>query len=627
MPMAPTKHRPSLNLYLLALMVGTMLLAGIAGFRLSQRAGMQAMQVEANHRLDLFTAAIDSVVNQYTHVPGLIELNDEVLQLLAQPGDKKVANKTNRYLEKLNNRISSIAIFILDTRGMTLAASNWQRSDSFVGDNYAFRPYFQMAMRGKEGSYYAIGTSRGDPGYFVSQPIREHGRIVGVAVIKIGLSRLENSWLPLGSPVLIADDNGVVILSSVLGWKFTAVTPLSAEKLAEIERTRQYNQQPIGAFPLDIAAGVDSDTAQVIAIDKPMLSQSGAPYGAGKFLLQARPLTETGWKLLLFSDLKSVRNQAVSHGALAAVVAGFIMLLLLLLQQRQRNFRQKLEAQAMLKKANAELEEKVETRTADLTAANERLRGEISERERAEQTLRSAQDELVQAGKLAVLGQMATGITHELTQPLGAMRTLAGNAIEFMRRGDMATLEKNLDIIGKLVDQMGAIIVPLKTFARKSPAHPQAVDVAHALGSALFLLDQRLRRDAITLDNRCQPGIAIAWCDQNRLEQVLINLIGNAIDAMSDQVRRVLTLSVRHEGEERILISIADTGPGFSDKALAHLFEPFFTTKPVGEGLGLGLAISRDIVSDFGGSLSASNKSQGQGAVFTIDLPAAKEKP
>lgn len=625
--MAPAKTHHKLNLLLLALILATMLLAGITGFRLSQRAGMQAMQVEADHRLDLLTAAIDSVVNHYANVPSLIELNPDVLALLEQPADKNSGLRSNRYLERLNQRIDSIAIFILDTHGQTLAASNWQRSDSFVGDNYAFRPYFQTAMRGEQGLYYALGTTRGEPGYFVSQPIRDQGRIVGVAVIKIGLSSLENSWLPLGSPVLIADNNGVVILSSVLGWKMTALAPLSDSTRYEIKKTRQYNQQVIGRFPLSLPA--DGSEPQVIAIDLPLLSQLGAPYPAGKYLSLSRTLPKTGWRLILFADLKSVRNQAVSQGALAAVVAGFLLLLLLLFNQRQRHLGQKLKAQALLKEANAELEQKVEERTADLTAANEQLRAEISERQRAEQTLRSAQEELVQAGKLAVLGQMATGITHELTQPLGAMRTLAGNAIEFMRRGDQATLQKNLEIIGKLVDQMGAIIIPLKTFARKSPAVPQPVDIAEAVGSALFLLDQRLRRNAITLNNQCLPGQAIAWCDQNRLEQVLINLIGNAIDAMSDQVRRILTLSAWASGDGRIQITIADTGPGFSDEVLARLFEPFFTTKPIGEGLGLGLAISQDIIRDFGGTMHAHNSehANSHGAVFIIDLPAAKETP
>jgi two-component system C4-dicarboxylate transport sensor histidine kinase DctB len=263
----------------------------------------------------------------------------------------------------------------------------------------------------------------------------------------------------------------------------------------------------------------------------------------------------------------------------------------------------------------------VAARTSDLSTTNARLREEISERKNAERTLRAAQDELVQAAKLAVLGQLATGITHELAQPLGAIRTLSGNAAEFLRRGSVDTTEKNLAIISRLADQMGAIISPLKTFARKSPAVPARVDVAHAVGNALLLLDQKLQRNGITVRNRVAPDAAIAWCDQIRLEQVLVNLIGNAADAMAGQAQRSLEVTASAPAEGPVALCVTDTGPGLPADVQARLFEPFFTTKPAGEGLGLGLAISRDIVREFGGELAASS-APGGGACFRITLPA-----
>jgi two-component system C4-dicarboxylate transport sensor histidine kinase DctB len=284
---------------------------------------------------------------------------------------------------------------------------------------------------------------------------------------------------------------------------------------------------------------------------------------------------------LIFSDLQPMRAQAIGHGALAAVATGCVLLLLLVVAQRRRILRQKLEAKALLEQANAQLESKVARRTRALTDTNARLRKEVAERQQAEQTLRAAQDELVQAAKLAVLGQLAAGITHELAQPLGAMRTLSGNAIEFMKRGNLATVEQNLGIIARLADQMGRIITPLKTFARKSPAIPAATDVAHAVGAALFLLDQRLAKAGITVVNHCEPGRAVAWCDQNRLEQVLINLIRNAGDAMADSPTKTLTLAAAPTADG-VELSIADTGCGLPEGGA--LFEPFFTTKPPGEG-------------------------------------------
>ena len=339
----------------------------------------------------------------------------------------------------------------------------------------------------------------------------------------------------------------------------------------------------------------------------------------------ASALTELGWRLQIFSDLRPVRAQAFGHAALASVATGFVLLLLLVVAQRRRIIGQKLVAKTLLEQANAQLESKVARRTKALTDTNARLRKEVTERLQAEQTLRAAQDELVQAAKLAVLGQLAAGITHELAQPLGAMRTLSGNAIEFMKRGNLPTVEQNLGIIARLADQMGRIITPLKTFARKSPAIPAPADLAHAVGAALFLLDQRLAKADITVINRCEAGRDIAWCDQNRLEQVLINLIRNAADAMADAPHRELLIEAGPGEAGNIELSIADSGSGLPENG--QLFEPFFTTKPAGEGLGLGLAISRDIVREFGGDLRAENRPAG-GARFILQLPAApKEKP
>jgi two-component system C4-dicarboxylate transport sensor histidine kinase DctB len=266
----------------------------------------------------------------------------------------------------------------------------------------------------------------------------------------------------------------------------------------------------------------------------------------------------------------------------------------------------------------------VARRTQALTETNLRLQKEVVERQHAEATLRAAQDELVQAAKLAVLGQLATGITHELNQPLGAIRTLAGNALEFLRRGKSESTEKNLTIITRLADQMGAIITPLKTFARKSPAVPVRVDLGRAVGNARFLLEQKLQHSAVSVQNDCSPGRSFALCDQNRLEQVLVNLIGNAADAMRDQPRRSLSIAAAPDGDGAVLLTVADTGPGLPDEIRERLFEPFFTTKPAGEGLGLGLAISRDIVRDFGGDLEAGNTPEG-GARFRLRLPAVRE--
>lgn len=609
------------------LMIG---LIGFGGYRASEYQGMQTLRTDAGHRLDLFAAAVDGIVNRYAHIPATIQLNEEVLGVMQRPRHPASIHAANRFLQRLNEHIGSIAIFVVNERGIVIASSNWgDPDDSFVGEDLSFRSYFLDALAGREGRHFAIGITRGEPGYFVSHPIRNGTRVVGVAVIKISLGQLDKAWDLLGAPALIADGNGVVILSSVPQWRYTALSPLPLDTRVDIKLSRLYNDGPIGDFPVSVNPDPGPE-GQIVHMNlrtsAPGVPQvRGRPDVAGSYLVHGRGLQDVGWRLLIFSDLRPVRAQAFGHGALAAVATGFVLLLLLVVAQRRRIVRQKLEAKELLEQANAQLESKVARRTRALTDTNARLRKEVAERQQAEQTLRAAQDELVQAAKLAVLGQLAAGITHELAQPLGAMRTLSGNAIEFMKRGNLATVEQNLGIIARLADQMGRIITPLKTFARKSPAIPAPADLAHAVGAALFLLDQRLAKAGITVDNRLEAGRYIAWCDQNRLEQVLINLIRNAGDAMAESPVKTLLIDAAPQADGSLELGIADSGCGLP--ADGALFEPFFTTKPAGEGLGLGLAISRDIVREFGGDLRAENRPEG-GARFILNLPAApKESP
>jgi len=342
-----------------------------------------------------------------------------------------------------------------------------------------------------------------------------------------------------------------------------------------------------------------------------------------EFIAQSMPMPGTPWTLTVLSQLGQLRLRAATEGALAASGTAIICILALLAHQRAAQNRERQRARAALQRAYDELERKVEERTADLSAANLRLQEEVAERTRAEKVLRAAQDELVQAGKLAVIGQLSAGIAHELNQPLAALRTLSANAAKFMERGDLTTASGNLQRIGALVDSMGKITSQLKGFARKSSGRTVSVPVRPALENALFLLDGRLRKTRVTVRLDVPDAGVNALCDPNRLEQVLVNLIGNAVDAMDGQDEPVIELFAERRAE-RVFLSVRDHGAGISADAAQHLFEPFYTTKDPGAGLGLGLPISAGIIRDFGGNLLGGNHLDG-GAVFTVDLPAASE--
>ncbi len=611
----------------IAAIVLVLAVAAVVGFLVSEHYAMRGLRGDAQHRLDLLAGAVDNEVTRLTHIPGIIALNNDVLQLLREPkeGDARHRQAANRYLEQMSaQHVDSLAIFVMDTRGRVVASSDAIYSDNLLGADLSRRDYFRAAIGGAPYRQFAVDAVRDEPGYFFSQPIRDERqdwKIVGVAVLKSSIRGVERRWLVNDAPALVADGNGVVLLAAPPEWRYASLQPLSGERANELARQqfdgRDVGQSSLGVDLLRAEHGQELHLGREVSLP-PELKTQGRD-----FIVTSRNLSGTAWHLLVFSSVAPLRAQAMAHGALAAAASGCLILWAMYVRQRRRILQARLGAQALLEAANRDLEAKVEARTRDLSQTVQHLEEEVRERMRAEQTLRSAQEELVQAGKLAVLGQLATGITHELNQPLGAIRTLAGNSIEFLRRGNPETAENNLRIVCDLADQMGGIITPLKTFARKSPAVPSNVDLAQAVGSALFLFGQRLQKAGVVVENRCRPSECISWCDQNRLQQVLVNLIGNAADAMHEQHERRLEIDAARGDDGRIRLSVADTGCGLPGEALDRLFEPFFTTKPAGQGLGLGLAISRDIVRDFGGELRAENR-RGGGACFILDLPGGR---
>ncbi|WP_447778098.1 ATP-binding protein [Variovorax boronicumulans] len=590
----------------IVLVVGSSYLGYVRG----EKHEMGQLQIEANHRLDLFASTVVGLIRRLEHVPPTIQLNPQILALLRDPSNPSRVVAASAYLRRLNAHVGSMAVFTLNDRGVVVASSNDEfPDDSRMGTDVSFRPYFLEALSGRVGRHFAIGIDGKSPGYFVSHPIRDGAHVVGVAAIKISLQAVEETWEMVDAPALLVDANRVVIDSSKPDWRYTSLILQTAEQRVDQQLTRLYDNLQVPLFPL----------GPILAPQRERQLVSGQ-------MVLTRPLDGMDWRVMLFLDLGDVRHAALARAGTSGVAAAFFVLLCLVMVQAQRIQRQRYEARRMLETANADLESKVHVRTIDLRVANENLTHEVRERELAEQSLRAAQSELVQTAKMAVLGQLATGITHELTQPLGAIRTLSGNAEEFLRRGQMDPLAGNLKIISRLADQMGKIIDPLKAFARKSDAKLCSIDIGKTFKNALFLFGSRLRKMGVVVLNDTPTGSAYAWCDANRLEQVLINLIGNALDAMAATPKPCLMLraeQTNRRGEKKLWmrIEVEDNGSGLSPQAREQLFEPFFTTKDQGAGLGLGLVISRDIVHGFNGEISVADRIGG-GTCFVLMIPA-----
>ncbi|RQR63565.1 sensor histidine kinase [Burkholderia sp. Bp9126] len=589
--------------------------------------GIDELQRNAAVRVDRTTNALKSTLDRYESLPYLLGSHPLVQDLLAEPKRADYAARANRYLEDLNQHAHATVTYLVGADGLCVAASNWRAPDSFIGIEYRFRPYFIDAMNGRVGRFFGIGTISRDPGYYISQPVWRDGRIVGVVVVKLNLEWFQGA--DASEPLVVADEHGVVFLSSVPAWKYHTLKPLPGPVDASIYATRQYAQQPVTALPLRVERVLGAD-AQIVRL--------GPGRRAPRYLATQRRIGEPDWQLVTLAPIAPVDADARN----ATIVTGFgfvsVALLAFYWRMRRARVREMIRGRALLQQAYAELNRRVEERTADLSQANGQLQKEVGDRIRAEQELRAAHDELIQASKLAALGQMAAGITHELNQPLAALRSFSDNTRVLLDRGEQAAARENLEAIAALTERMGKITNQLKLFVgRARPRNEQAL-VVRALRSVIALLGERLRGVELVLtlrDGDGEPPRAapldlandhpelVARCEDLRLEQVLINLLGNALDAVASSAAAPRIEVAIDASAATLAIRVRDNGPGIPADLLPRLFEPFFTTKEMGRGLGLGLAISSSIASDAGGSLTARN-APGGGALFVLTLRRAR---
>lgn len=607
-----------------------------ATWRIAWARGIDLLRQQATTRAERTASSLGDTLERYESLSYLVASHPVVAEAL-ESGSPDALARADRYLADANAHAHADVSYIIRADGLCMAASNWDRPDSFVGSQYRFRPYFIDAMQTRVGRFFGIGTVSGVPGYYISQPVRRGDRIVGVAVLKLNLE-----WFPgtdANEPVLVADKHGVIFLSSVPAWKYRAVRDLPRDVAESIEKTRQYAGASILKLPITPVRALDTPDLHIVRVG----GRTTSPY----YLLIERPVRAPGWTLMTLAPVESVVDDA--RNATAAVGFGFISLCLLAFYWRMRlaRARERESGRAALQRAYAELNQRVEARTADLSAANEQLLTEVAERTRAENELRAAHAELLQTSKLAALGQMAAGITHELNQPLAALRTFSDNTRVLIERGELGAARDNLEAIGALTERMGKITNQLKLFVGRAQPSNACCQIARALRNALQVLQDRLRRvsfevrmrevarlpDAQTQDSAAEPGgyepidlraeypALIVHCDSLRLEQALINLIGNALDVLESVADPRLSIDL-DISDEALAITVRDNGPGISPEALPRLFEPFFTTKAASQGLGLGLAIASSIARDCGGTLIARNESAG-GAAFVLTLRRA----
>lgn len=550
---------------------------------------------QAQDRLALYGGTLHSEIEKFRNVPRVLASDPDVRVLLDRH-DAVLAQALSRRLQLLNSSLDASAIYVMDHDGLTLSASNWAEGvGSFVGQRFDFRPYYADAIEGRQGRYFALGSTSNLPGYYMATPVRRGEEVLGAVVVKMPMDEVERGWSGGGERVFVSDSHGIIFITNSPAWRYKSLHPLDTVERQLVRSSRQYGDAPLPLLGMVVGE-------KLVTVD-----------GRG-YVAASQPLADgDGWTLTVLVDAATAQTEARNSGLLAVLSMSLAGLAIYYMAHRSR----------LRRRQTRELERRVVERTAALTESNERLQGEIVERHRAEAELKEKQDELVQAAKLAALGQMSAGMAHEINQPLAALRSYADNAVVFLNMGRTDGARDNLTEIADLTERMARITGQLKQFARKSSGGLEPVDAAAMIESALALLSGRLRAEDVTLVWTPPAEPVKVWGDEVRLQQVLVNLLRNGLDAIKDRPQRQLEIGLLCLADG-VDLSVRDSGAGIAPDAMAQLFDPFFTTKPAGEGLGLGLSISEGIVRDLGGHLSAANH-PGGGALFTITLRRVEE--
>lgn len=605
----PLRLKPTRSLLTSGLALLACVFVAALAYRWSLGAQLAGQQRAANQRLAFAAQSLESLLQRNEALPALLALHSRTNLALQRP-DPQNLQAANAYLASAVALADVDTAYVMNTEGLTLAASNWNLPSSFVGQNYRFRPYFEAAMQGRIGRFFGVGVTTGKAGYFMASALPPEAPAPGVVAVKISLDAFEAALADGGDTVLLADGEGVVFVSTEPAWRYRTLAPLPADVRGRLQGVQQYGNHPLTPLHADGFRPADGDTLR--------LQQAGQQRD---FSVAARSVGPLGWQMLLLADQRPARQEALVAGLAGGLCAALVLGLALLRRLDRLGRAERAASAQRLREAHGMLEVQIAQRTREITAANAALEDRVRDLQQAEQIVRGTRDTAVQAGKLAVLGQMAAGISHELNQPLAALQTLSDNAIALHQRQRGDDVAENLRLISQLAGRMGRIVRQLKSFVRKEPPALSPCSVREALDHALLLLAPRCQAVDAQIAVADFDEALCVLADATRLEQVLVNLLRNGLDAVQHQAVREVRFAVEVQADASVLLRVADTGLGMDPEVQTHLFEPFYTTK-AGEGLGLGLAVSRIIVEGMGGTLAASNLPEG-GAEFTVRLPWA----
>ncbi|CDM61669.1 MULTISPECIES: sensor histidine kinase [Rhizobium] len=591
----------------LCLLLAVCYAATFPGRELATRSYMDEASLQAGSALRLAVSALAGHLSRYEPLPELIADHDDIKQLVSDPDNQALRDKANTYLKEINSLLESSDIYVMRMNGDTIAASNYDGPTSFVGENFSYRPYFQDAAKGSQARFYALGTTSLKRGYYFASPIRVSETIRGVIVFKVDIDSIEASWKGGEYKIFVSDPEGIIFMTGSPEWLYSGILPLTEERLERTQASRRYAEAVLKPLPM---SEQHMGGHRLITI-----ADGGA---TREYLTLSHYMNDADWTVSVLMDTSSVHAQARTMLIAVLLSIGLSGLVVAIVLQRRARAQERMRMQI---DARSDLEQRVEERTADLARVNQRIKEEIGERRLTERKLRQTQADLIQAGKLAGLGQMSAALSHELNQPLAAAKTYVDSAAMLIARNRVDEARDNLSRISALIDRMASISRHLRNFARKPNEKIGPVSLAAVMADTLEIVSARLKvADATLVVDLGEPSAAVQ-AGSVRLQQVLVNIITNAADAVEGFDDRRIHVVAASDGA-KVILTVRDHGPGVAPSIADRIFDPFFSTKGVGRGLGLGLSISYNIIRDFGGSLSVVNAQDG-GAEFRIVLDAA----
>ena len=585
----------------------------------------QVVTQQLNEAANKANLQIDSELDKFKQIPDLLSHDPRLLSYFEKsPKTDKISTaELNTLLFEWLGQSQADTIYIHDPSGTVVASSNYRKPRTFVGENFAFRPYFASAIKGHKTQYVALGARSDVRGYFLSSPLYIDDHIVGVITVKVSLENLENILTSDDFEIVVLDSNQVVFLSSQTPWLYHSLLPLTDQQQQDIAAQRQYGQNKISIIDAFNSSNQTTDASKVLTANK--------LFKLGTFNLYPATTSDNQYQVVAIKDTSSELLKVLQIDVIFIVIYSLVMLI-------AWSWRQTYLAKVALTELNQNLEQTVDKRTQYLKQSNQQLQQTLFQYQESQLKLKQTEQELTQTAKLAVLGELSASINHEINQPLAALRTYSENSVKLLEMGRSDLVKSNLDKMIALNTSITEIIARLKVFTRKVTKQEHHVaNLNQVINNATSILSALMIQQGITLRLSTVPGDINIAIHPTELEQVLVNLMHNATQALSQQAALQNDLEIQEGNQPTIpqigvewqlnndacQLIIWDNGIGIASEKLEQLFDPFFTTKH--EGLGLGLSISKRIIEAYHGTISAIQL-EPSGMVFSLNIPLYQDK-